>query len=86
MMAEIIRTKPKNKKTSVTVKEVQPKPVPSLSKMVVPQFRAEAVRILEERLLFLGIIIPKTKLKRLAPALVDIGKKYYELANPNIEF
>jgi len=85
-MAEIIRTKPRSKKSSVTVKEVQPKSVPNLSRMVMPQFRAEAIQVLEERLLFLGIVIPKTKLKRLAPALVDIGKKYYELANPVIEF
>jgi len=85
-MAEIIRPTQRRRSASIVVKEVKPIIPPNLPRMSVPQFREEAVRILEDRLLFLGIIIPKSKIKRLAPALIDIGKKYYELAEQKVEF
>jgi hypothetical protein len=85
-MAEIIRPTIRRKKSSVVVKEIKPNPAPNLPRMSAPQFKAEAIQILEERLLYLGVVIPKSKIKRLAPALVQIGKKYYELAEPHIEF
>ena len=77
-MAEIIRVNQKSKKKEIEVKVVQPKKAPNLPKTVSTQFKQEAIEKLEDRLLYLGIVIPKGKLKMLAPALVKIGKKYYE--------
>lgn len=80
-MAELIRVNPKTKKKEIEVSVVQPKKAPNLSKAMSTQFKQESIEILEDRFLYLGIIIPKGKLKRLAPALVEIGKKYYEAAS-----
>lgn len=85
-MAELIRVNPKTKKKELKVELIQPKKAPSLPKITSFQFKQESIDVLEDRLLYLGIIIPKNKLKRLAPALEEIGKKYYEAVDVEPKF
>lgn len=83
-MSEIIKVQ--KKKPTVTVTEVKPPPAPDLSFLSNQHFQRDAVITLEDRLLKLGIIIPRDKIKRLAPALTDIGKLYYSLASTKALF
>lgn len=78
-MSEIIKV-PK-KKPTVRVVEAEPVIAPDLSFLSDQQFQREAVIMLEDRLLYLGIVIPRERIKRLAPALTNIGKLYYKLAS-----
>lgn len=83
-MSEVIKV-PK-KTPSVKVTEVKQQPAPDLSFLSDQQFQRDAVITLEERLLRLGIIIPRDKIKLLAPALTKIGKTYYSLATSDSVF
>jgi len=78
-MAKVINVD--KKKPKITVTEVKPEPAPDLSFLYEQQFQRESVMLLEDRLLQLGIIIPRDKIKRLAPAFTNIGKLYYSLAS-----
>lgn len=83
-MSEVIKV-PK-KKPAVKVTEVKTPPAPDLSFLNDQQFQREAVIALEDRLLQLGIVIPRDRIKRLAPALTEIGKLYYSLASTKTLF
>lgn len=83
-MAEVIDVE--KKKPKIIVTEVKPAPAPDLSFLNEQQFQREAVIVLEDRLLQLGIVIPRDRIKRLAPALTEIGKLYYSLASDKLLF
>lgn len=83
-MSEVIKV-PK-KTPSVKVTEVKQQPAPDLSFISDQQFQRNAVITLEERLLQLGIVIPRDRIKLLAPAFTKIGKAYYSLAASNPAF
>lgn len=77
-MSELIRIPKKQKE--VTITEVKPQPAPDIPRIYHYEFETGALEILEEKLADLGIVIPKEQLKKVTPALHDIGKKYYSYA------
>lgn len=83
-MAEIIR--PPKKTPKVIVHEETLPVAPDLSLLQQQRFQREAVTVLEDRLLKLGLIIPRDRIKLLSPALTEIGKFYYSLVSSKALF
>lgn len=80
-MAEEIKVGTKSKLPKI-VDVTRQKRVPELSLFMVTQFKQQSIIVLEDRLLELGIIVPHETIEELLPALIEVGKIYYDLTVP----
>lgn len=76
-MDNVIDAKQKGQQVKVTHIRPQPELVPDIDPFHSDEFCSKAIDLIENKLVDIGVVIPRGRLKQLSDVLPDIGKLYY---------